>query len=47
MTEAHRKSDVAVCFCGNPYIARDLEQMCHKHSSVEDGRIFRMHKENF
>lgn len=44
---AHPKGDIAVCFCGNPFIAEDLRQMCFKHSSLEDERIFRLHKENF
>lgn len=44
---AHPKGDIGVAFCGNPFVGKDLKEMCFKHSSLEQERIFKLHKENF
>jgi hypothetical protein len=39
--------NIGVAFCGNPRIGDDLRDMCFKHSSIETGTFFNLHKENF
>lgn len=38
---------IGVAFCGAAIIGKDLQKMCGKHSSTEDGVFFHLHKENF
>jgi len=47
MKERNKEGDVGVLFCGNPKMAKDLQDNCKNFSSVETGRFFRLHKENF
>lgn len=39
--------DIGVCFCGAPAIGKDLKAQCRLKSSVQEGMIFSLHKENF
>ena len=45
--EQRQHNDIGVCFCGAPVIGADLREMCEKHSKVDDGVLFSLHKENF
>jgi len=47
VAKRHPDGDVGVCFCGNPFIAKDLAKACHKHSHGRENGIFVLHKENF
>eukprot|EP01006_Ploeotia_vitrea_P037004 TRINITY_DN66080_c5_g1_i8.p1 TRINITY_DN66080_c5_g1~~TRINITY_DN66080_c5_g1_i8.p1 ORF type:complete len:796 (-),score=441.02 TRINITY_DN66080_c5_g1_i8:116-2233(-) len=47
LASAHPKGEIGVCFCGNPFIGAALQENCHKFSSLESERIFKLHKENF
>jgi len=47
VAKRHPNGDVGVCFCGNPFIAKDLAKACHHASHGRKDGIFVLHKENF
>eukprot|EP00808_Paulinella_micropora_P021484 g25932.t1 len=48
VNEQHQAyGDVGVLFCGNPMVAEDLKEQCQVFSDAKQGKIFRLHKENF
>eukprot|EP00470_Lotharella_oceanica_P006523 CAMPEP_0170192838 /NCGR_PEP_ID=MMETSP0040_2-20121228/55347_1 /TAXON_ID=641309 /ORGANISM="Lotharella oceanica, Strain CCMP622" /LENGTH=180 /DNA_ID=CAMNT_0010441303 /DNA_START=830 /DNA_END=1372 /DNA_ORIENTATION=- len=47
VSESNPKGPVGVMFCGNRHIGADLKDKCVKFSSVAQGRMFKLHKENF
>jgi len=48
ISRAHPSVPVAVTFCGNPFISRDLKKQCFltNKTRTEDA-LFKLHKENF
>ena len=47
VAQAHPRQSIGIAFCGNAFIASDLEKYSRKYSSIADGRIFKLHSENF
>lgn len=47
VAKAHPSGKTGVMYCGNPFIAASLQENCTKYSDVNNGRLFRLHKENF